>query len=120
MAGRNQAILLPEVLWAHFDGERKSVHCKSPYYTAWNRLIQGSVAGMIRKAMMNLAPCLAGIGGRMLLQVHDSILLLVPTHRMLHALPMIREAMEDFPEWDIPARVDIKAGPNWLDVKEAA
>lgn len=123
IAERNGCIRLPEGRWAHFDGDRKSAHCKSPYYTAWNRLVQGSVAGMMRVAMMRLWAPMTALGGRMLLQVHDSILFLVPTAQLREACALIRHHMQDFPSWDIPARVDIKAGPSWLavqEVKEAA
>lgn len=106
--------------WRHFDGERKSSSCKSPYYTAWNALVQGSVAEMVRHAMMRLWPVIRGLGGRMLLQVHDSILFLIPTEKLTVARALIREHMENFPLWDVAPHVDIKSGPTWLDVKEAA
>lgn len=104
--------------WGHFDGPTKSQSCKSPYYTAWNRLIQGTVAEIIRHAMMRLWEPLNAIGARMLLQVHDSILLLVPLGRRAEAARIVRQNMEAFPGWTVPMTVDIKTGPNWLDVKE--
>lgn len=118
MAEKNGVIRLWSGRWGHFDGERKSVHCKSPYYTAWNRLIQGSVAEIVRVAMMRLREVLASYGARMLLQVHDSILFLGPIQHRAAICRAVREHMENFPEWDVPTLVDIKTGPNWLDVKE--
>lgn len=120
LAEKDGCIRLPEGRFAHFDGARKGVHCKSPYYTAWNRLVQGSVAGMIRVAMMRLAEPIDWLSSRMLLQVHDSILFLVPTHKIPAVCAVIRQEMENFPHWDIRPKVDIKAGPTWLDVKEIA
>jgi DNA polymerase-1 len=124
IAEERGAIRLWDGRCAHFDGERKQAGvCKSPYYTAWNRLIQGTGAGMVRVAMMQLWEPIRALGGRMLLQVHDSILFLIPTERLPEAARLIRFHMENFPQWDIPARVDMKAGPTWLDVqdyKEAA
>jgi len=75
---------------------------------------------MIRRAMQALHEPIGSLGGRMLLQVHDSLLFLLREDRLAESLATIRHHMEAFPEWDIPARVDIKVGPNWLDVKEAA
>lgn len=117
-AERNGAIKLFTGRWRHFDGARKGPHCKSPYYAAWNSLVQGSVAEMVRLAMMRLWPVCLHYGARMLLQVHDSVLFLVPTSCLHEFVAAAKVCMEDFPIWSIPARVDVKAGPNWLDVKK--
>jgi len=120
-AERSSVIKLFSGRYGHFDGGKKGNGCKSPYYTAWNRLIQGSVAEQIRYAMMALWPVIRDLGGRMLLQVHDSILFLVPIEKRAEAARLIKFYMEGVRAWDIPAVVDIKSGPNWLDVeKEAA
>lgn len=119
-AQKNGVIKLFSGRYGHFDGERKSVHCKSPHYTAWNRLIQGSVAEQIRYAMMALWPVIRDLGGRMLLQVHDSILFLIPIEKRAEAARLIKQHMEGVRQWDIPSVVDIKSGPNWLDVKKEA
>ena len=42
--------------------------------------------------------------------------LLIPTERLAEGKHIITREMENFPLWDIPARVDIKSGPNWLEV----
>jgi DNA polymerase I-like protein with 3'-5' exonuclease and polymerase domains len=120
MAKEKHAIRLWSGRWRHFDGESKSLHCKSPYYTAWNALVQGSVAEMVRHAMMRLWPVMRDLGGRMMLQVHDSILFLVPTEKLPLARALIREHMTNFPMWDVPPDIEIKSGPTWLDVKEVA
>lgn len=120
-AERSHVIKLFSGRYGHFDGKSKGNGCKSPYYTAWNRLIQGSVAEQIRYAMMALWPVIRALGGRMLLQVHDSILFLIPIAKRAEAARLIKHYMEGVRAWDIPAVVDIKSGPNWLDVqKEAA
>ena len=108
--------------WAHFDGSSKSATCRSPFYTAWNHLVQGEVADMIRRAMLALWKELrerAELRGvKMLLQVHDSLLFLVPTARLAEVIPIIKAVMEDFPEDPVPPKVDFKIGPNWLDMTE--
>jgi DNA polymerase-1 len=120
LAEEKRAIQLWSGRWRHFDGETKSTLCKSPYYTAWNGLIQGSVAEMVRHAMLRLWPVIRDLGGRMMLQVHDSIVFLIPTDKLKLAYALIREHMENFPLWDVRPSVEIKSGPTWLDVKEAA
>lgn len=123
MAEQKGSIKLYDGRWVHFDGATKGAGCKSPYYTAWNRLVQGTVANMGRQAMLRIRQPLAELGGRMLLQIHDSVLSLVRTDRLAESVAVHRAAMEDFPQWDVPAKIDVKVGPNWLDLepyKEAA
>lgn len=120
IATEKHAVRLWSGRWRHFDGEKKSILCKSPYYTAWNALIQGSVAEMVRYAMLRLWPVIRDLGGRMILQVHDSILFLIPTNKLALARTLIREHMVNFPLWDVAPDIEIKSGPTWLDVKEAA
>jgi len=116
-AERRGAIRLFTGRWCHFDGDKKSVVCKSPYYTAWNRLIQGSVAEMIRRAMLQLKPRLELLSSRIFLQVHDELLMFVPFSELSAATKVVRETMTDFPNWSLRPRIDLSAGLNWLEME---
>ena len=54
----------------------------------------------------------------MLLQIHDQILFECPTDVVDDAVPVIRQAMEDFPHWMIPPIADVKVGRRWSTLKD--
>ena len=81
-------------------------------HKAMSNLIQGGVAEIVRVAISRLYPAIADIGGRMLMQVHDSIIFEVPENQINVALPTIRMIMEDF-DFDPKPGVDIEFGYSW-------
>jgi len=56
-----------------------------------------------------------GGGAQMLLQVHDELLLEVPTGRLEHVKTAVREAMEQTFPLRVPLRVDVHEGANWTE-----
>ncbi len=87
---------------------------------AINMPIQGTAADIIKLAMIRLRRVLeeAGLGARMILQVHDELVLEVPEDEVEAAVPLVREAMEGALQLRIPLKVDIKVGPNWEEMTE--
>lgn len=81
-------------------------------HKAMSNLIQGGVAEIVRVAISRLFPAISDIGGRMLMQVHDSIIFEVPEEQINIALPTIKMIMEDF-DFDPKPGVDIEYGPSW-------
>lgn len=81
-------------------------------HKAMSNLIQGGVAEIVRVAISRLYPAITDIGGRMLMQVHDSIIFEVPTRQINVALPTIQLIMEDF-DFDPKPGVDIEYGFSW-------
>ena len=81
-------------------------------HKAMSNLIQGGVAEIVRVAISRLYPAITDIGGRMLMQVHDSIIFEVPEHQINVALPTIKLIMEDF-DFDPKPGVDIECGYSW-------
>lgn len=53
------------------------------YYTALNALAQGGVAEMAKSWMLSAEPALEALGARMVLQVHDSLVIEMPEKRGL-------------------------------------
>jgi len=82
---------------------------------AINMPIQGTAADIVKIAMIRLAERLAaaGSGARMLLQVHDELLLEVPRDEVVRLVPLIRETMESALPLTVPLTVDVKAGDDW-------
>lgn len=86
---------------------------------AINTPIQGSAADIIKLAMIRMHRMLAEtrVAARMLLQVHDEVVLEVPEREVDVAEHLVREAMEDAFELLVPLKVDVEVGPNWLDME---
>ena len=86
---------------------------------ATNSPIQGTAADLIKIAMIRLHDQLAAgdTRARMLLQVHDELLLEVPEGAVDETLAIVREEMEGAIELDVPLKVDVGVGRSWYDSK---
>ena len=84
---------------------------------AVNTPVQGSSADVIKKAMIVLEAKLekSKLGGRMLLQVHDELLLEVPERELAETRELVRDCMENAVKLDVPLKVDFGHGKNWLE-----
>jgi len=82
---------------------------------AINMPIQGTAADIIKIAMIRLHRELAGrrLRSRMLLQVHDELLLEVPEAEMALVPGLVKTIMEEAYPLKAPLKVDAKAGDNW-------
>jgi len=85
---------------------------------AANAPIQGTASDIIKLAMVRLARVMAerGLESRMLLQVHDELLLEVPEAEGDVVRRLVPEIMESVVALDVPLRVDVKEGLDWADV----
>ena len=82
---------------------------------AINMPIQGTAADIVKIAMIRLAEKLAagGFRARVMLQVHDELLLEAPKDEVDRLVPLLRETMEGALPLDVPLVVDVKVGPDW-------
>jgi DNA polymerase-1 len=62
----------------------------------------------------------AGLRSRMLLQVHDELLLETPEDEVDALIPLLRSEMSSAADLRVPLEVDIKAGDNWGDMTPIA
>jgi DNA polymerase-1 len=87
--------------------------------TALNTPLQGTAADLIKLAMITIARQLAEqkFRAKMILQVHDELLFEAPHDELDRLRPLVRKSMEQVHELDVPLVVDLKAGPNWRDMK---
>lgn len=86
---------------------------------AINAPIQGTNADLIKLAMGRLFHTLQqrGLAAKMLLQVHDELLLEVPDDELDEVKQLVREIMEHvYPELSVPLDVGISAGRNWEEM----
>lgn len=84
---------------------------------AINHPIQGTAADMMKIAMLNLYEALAGKKTRMILQVHDELVLEVPEAEVTAVLPLTIDIMSHAYPLDIPLKVSASTGQNWLELK---
>ncbi|MBI3629207.1 MAG: DNA polymerase I, partial [Candidatus Rokubacteria bacterium] len=85
---------------------------------ATNTPIQGSAADLIKLAMLEVRRRLrgAGQGGRMLLQVHDELVLEAPADVAPAVVEAVRSAMEGVFPLSVPLKVDVRTGATWAEI----
>lgn len=84
-----------------------------------NTPIQGTAADIIKLAMIRAEKALqdAGAKSRILLQVHDELVLEVPATEVAEVTEILREAMEHVVQLSVPLLIEVKAGKNWAEAK---
>src|ERR1035437_1228157 len=89
---------------------------------AVNTPIQGTAADLIKLAMIRLDGVLRerGLASRMILQVHDELLLEAPKDESPEAAELTKREMEGVAELKIPSKVGLESGPNWAEMIGAA
>ncbi|TRM12924.1 DNA polymerase I [Lentibacillus cibarius] len=87
--------------------------------TAMNTPIQGSAADIIKKAMIDLSEKLKDekMDARMLLQVHDELILEAPKEEIEHLKELVPAIMEHTVDLNVPLKVDYEYGDSWFDAK---
>jgi DNA polymerase-1 len=84
---------------------------------AMNSPVQGTAADIIKLAMIDADRELTrkGLKARMVLQVHDELLLEAPVGEAEKAASVLRAAMEGAAELDVPLKVELGTGKNWSE-----
>lgn len=83
---------------------------------AINTPVQGSAADMMKKAMVDLAPHLDALNARMILQVHDELVLEVPHDKTEEARRRLTQTMENAVQLSVPVKTDSNIAVNWFDL----
>jgi DNA polymerase I len=93
-----------------------------PEREAINMQIQGSAADLIKIAMLNIHRRLEREHrqARMLLQIHDELVFELPPEEKSAAVALVQEEMTQAlaEKLQVPLRVDMSIGANWLDAAE--
>ncbi len=102
---------LPELKASNFNvrsfGER----------VALNMPIQGTAADIIKAAMVHVALRMKaeGLQARLLLQVHDELIVECPEQEAEHVRALLVEEMEHVAAYSVPLDVDAKIGASWAE-----
>lgn len=87
--------------------------------TAINAPIQGTAADLIKKAMVAIDGDIEKqhLKSKLLLQVHDELVLEVEETETEQVTALVKEHMEGVARLEVPLRVDMGMGPSWFDAK---
>ena len=77
--------------------------------------MQGTAADIIKKAMVEVDNWLtdSGLDAKVILQVHDELVLEVREDLVAEVCARIREHMSEAAKLDVPLVVDVGVGDNW-------
>lgn len=107
----NRRRYLPEIKSSNFNirsfGER----------IAMNMPIQGSAADIIKIAMIEVHRKLKGMKSRLVLQVHDELLVETAKDEIEAVKSIVRESMENAVKLSVRLKVELQVGENWYDAK---
>ncbi|GMW00863.1 MAG: DNA polymerase I [Candidatus Hydrogenedentota bacterium] len=103
----NRRRYIPEMNSSNM-GERKAAE-----RVAMNTPVQGSAADIIKLAMLRLDAALRGTSARLLLQVHDELLVECRAEEASQTMETMRVVMESAAELSTPLKVDAAIGDNW-------
>ena len=84
---------------------------------AMNTPVQGTAADIIKLAMVRVREMLssAGFQARLILQVHDELVVECPDAEVEPVSKLIQDAMENVTELSIPLVAEVSAGKNWFE-----
>ena len=86
---------------------------------AMNMPLQGSSADIIKIAMINVFNRLAeeGLKAKLILQVHDELVLDCPKEEEQKAAEILKYEMENAVKLSVPLTVEVNSGKDWYDAK---
>lgn len=81
--------------------------------------LQGSSADIIKIAMVNVANALKskGLKTKIVMQVHDELILEGPETEAEEAAVILKKGMEEAVQLTVPLTVEVHSGKNWYDAK---
>ena len=84
---------------------------------ALNSVIQGTAADLMKLAMVRVDRAIAesGIDAKMLLQVHDELVLETPRESAGELSALLKREMENVAELSVPLVADVGVGDNWKE-----
>ena len=86
---------------------------------AINAPVQGTAADIMKIAMLNVPKALkeAGLSGKMLLQVHDELVIECPKAELEQTANLVRKVMGEAYLLKVPLQTEARYGPNWYEMK---
>ncbi|MGQ9490774.1 MAG: DNA polymerase I [Anaerolineae bacterium] len=107
------------VLRTQATGQQANAIRQAAERAAINHPIQGTAADIIKIAMIRLYRALnaGGYQARIILQVHDELVLEVPDEELAPVAQLVKETMETAYKLKAALKVDMEAGPNWYELE---
>ncbi|HYF06971.1 MAG TPA: DNA polymerase, partial [Acetobacteraceae bacterium] len=104
-------------LWIAEIGAKDPARRAGAERAAINAPFQGGAAEIIKRAMVRLPLALrdAGLGARMLLQVHDELVFEVPEAEAEQTGALVKGVMEGVAQLRVPLAVEVGTGRNWAE-----
>lgn len=86
---------------------------------AMNAPIQGSAADLIKLAMIRVDQAMkeARVESKLLLQIHDELIFLVPEKELDQMIELVSETMNHAMELKVPLKASIAYGKTWYEAK---
>jgi len=84
---------------------------------AMNMPLQGSAADIIKIAMLKTEEALKDTGAKLILQIHDELIVETPMDEVSKIKQIIKDCMENAIELSVPLEVSIGVGKNWMECK---
>ena len=86
---------------------------------AMNAPVQGTAADIIKLAMVRVHDALRakGLASRLILQVHDELIVEAPAEESEQVAALLRDCMENVAELSVPLTVEVKTGSSWYETK---
>lgn len=87
---------------------------------ARNMPVQGTAADIIKIAMINVEKALkdAGLCSKLILQIHDELIVEAPESEAQRAAEILKHEMEHAVELSVPLTADCHTGKTWFEAKE--
>ena len=86
---------------------------------AMNTPVQGTAADIIKLAMVRVSEALKreGLRARLILQVHDELLIETPAEEESRVREILRSCMEQVFQLAVPLVAEVKTGESWYETK---
>ena len=99
------------------DGTLQEIEKRFGERVALNMPIQGTAADIIKAAMVRVAERIEreGLQARLLLQVHDELIVECPRDEAERVRALLTEEMEHVADFSVPLTVDAKIGTTWAE-----
>lgn len=85
---------------------------------AVNTVVQGTAAELVKKGMLALNQVLNQLQAKMLLQIHDELLISGPKDQIELIRQQVEQILETIVDWNVPLLVTTRLGDNWQEISK--
>lgn len=115
--GFTETILGRKRFFPEIDSRDQRLRAQAERMAA-NLPLQGSVADMMKMAMLKISEKVLNKSCQLILQIHDELLFEVKEERAEATAKKIKDVMEHIVNFEFPLTVEVKIGENWANLKK--